>query len=314
MTTPAVRLEGLTKDFAVGFLRQRSVRGLDAVTLDVQQGEVLGYLGPNGAGKTTTLKLLLQLLYPTAGRAEILGRPAGDLDTRGRIGFLPETPYFYDNLTAEELLFYFGRLFGLSRAEARRRAGSLLDRVGLGTERRLVLRRCSKGMLQRVGIAQALINDPEVIFLDEPLAGLDPLGRRDIRHLLTSLRDEGRTLFFSSHILSDAEAVCSHIAILSRGQLVASGRIADLGLRVKGWELVVANIAPARLQTLDPPVGTITPVADGRYVLELPAGQPPEPILMELAGGGAHIVSLTPHHETLEEFFVARVGGQDAEP
>ncbi len=169
-------------------------------------------------------------------------------------------------------------------------------------------------MLQRVGIAQALINEPEVIFLDEPLAGLDPLGRRDIRHLLLSLRDEGRTLFFSSHILSDAEAVCSHVAILSAGRLVVTGRIADLGLRVHGWELVVADITPGRLRTLDQAVETVTPVADGRYVLELPAGQPPEPVVADLARDGARIISLNPHHETLEEFFVAQVRGQEAEP
>ena len=243
MTIPAVRFEGLTKDFAVGFLRQRLHRALDGVTLEVGRGELLGYLGPNGAGKTTTMKLLMQLIYPTAGSAEILGRPVGDLDTRRRIGFLPEAPYFYDNLTPEQLLLYYGRLFGLSRADARRRTTALLDRVGLGAERRLRLRQCSKGMLQRVGIAQALINEPEVIFLDEPLAGLDPLGRRDIRHLLLSLRDEGRTLFFSSHILSDAEAVCSHVAILSGGRLVASGgswswptsRPAGSGRSIRRW-------------------------------------------------------------------------------
>ena len=218
-----------------------------------------------------------------------------------------------ESLTPEELLVYFGGLFGLSRREARRRSATLLDRVGLDAERRLLLRQCSKGMLQRIGIAQALLNDPEVIFLDEPLAGLDPLGRRDVRHLLLSLRDEGRTLFFSSHILSDAEAVCSHVAILSEGKLVASGQIADLGLRVKGWELVVAGLTPARLQALESEVGVVTPVADGRYVVEIPAGRTPEPIVAELAQGGARIVSLNPHHETLEEFFVAHVGGQGAE-
>ena len=175
------------------------------------------------------------------------------------------------------------------------------------------LRRFSKGMLQRVGIAQALINDPEVIFLDEPLSGLDPLGRRDIRHLLIALRDEGRTLFLSSHILSDAEMMCNRVAIVSGGRLVASGRIADLGLRVRGWELVVAGAAPARVDPQDPRIRMVTRVADGRYVLELPADQPPEQIVMELAQSGAQIISLNPHHETLEEFFVAKVGRQGAE-
>ena len=286
---------------------------MDGVTLDVEPGEVLGYLGPNGAGKTTTLKLLMQLIFPTSGGAEILGRPVGDVDTRRRIGFLPETPYFYDNLTAEELLVYYGSLFGFSAADARRRTSRILDRVGLGAERGHQLRRYSKGMLQRVGIAQALINDPEVIFLDEPLSGLDPLGRRDIRHLLLSLRDEGRTLFFSSHILSDAEAVCSRVAILSRGQLVASGRVAELGLKVQGWELVIAGISEVRIRDLDPSIRKVTIVADGRYVLELPADRPPEKLIEELLRSGAQIISLNPHHETLEEFFVAQVARQDTE-
>ena len=309
----AVRLQGLTKAFTAGFWRPRPIRVLDVVTLDVEPGEVLGYLGPNGAGKTTTLKLLMQLIFPTSGGAEILGRPVGDVDTRRRIGFLPETPCFYDNLTAEELLVYYGSLFGFSAADARRRTSQLLDRVGLGAERGHQLRRHSKGMLQRVGIAQALINDPEVIFLDEPLSGLDPLGRRDIRHLLLSLRDEGRTLFFSSHILSDAEAVCSRVAILSRGQLVASGRVAELGLKVQGWELVIAGISEVRIRDLDPSIRKVTIVADGRYVLELPADRPPEKLIAELLRRGAQIISLNPHHETLEEFFVAQVARQDTE-
>lgn len=313
MTMPAVRLQELTKDFTVGFWRPRPVRVLNRVTLDLEPGEVLGYLGPNGAGKTTTLKLLMQLIFPTSGSAEILGRPVGDVDVRRRIGFLPETPYFYDNLTAEELLTYFGTLFGFPVSDARRRTTALLDRVGVGKERRMPLRRFSKGMLQRVGIAQALINDPEVIFLDEPLSGLDPLGRRDIRHLLIALRDEGRTLFLSSHILSDAEMMCNRVAIVSGGRLVASGRIADLGLRVRGWELVVAGAPPARVDPQDPRIRMVTRVADGRYVLELPADQPPEQIVMELAQSGAQIISLNPHHETLEEFFVAKVGRQGAE-
>ena len=302
-----VRLQALTKDFNVGFWRPRPVRALHSVTLDVEPGEVLGYLGPNGAGKTTTLKLLMQLIYPTSGSAEIMGRPVGDVGVRRRIGFLPESPYFYDNLTAEELLRYYASLFGFSSHDANRRATLLLDRVQLGAERRMLLRKYSKGMLQRVGIAQALINDPEVIFLDEPMAGLDPLGRRDVRNLILSLRDDGRTLFFSSHILSDAEAVCSRVAILSKGRLVVSGRIADLGLKVQGWELVVAGIAPSRVAALEPTVKRVTRVADGRYVIELPLGRPPEHIVQDLAGSGAQIISLNPHHETLEEFFVTHV-------
>src|SRR5215216_7167298 len=219
---PAIQTEQLTKDFAVGFWRTRPRRALDGLTLDIAPGEVFGFLGPNGAGKTTTLKLLMQLLFPTSGRMEILGRPAGDLELRRRIGFLPEEPYFYDYLTAEELLSYFASLFGLSGPERRARVARLLDEAGVGGERRLALRKLSKGMIQRVGIAQALINDPEVVFLDEPMSGLDPLGRREVRNLILSLRDRGCTVFFSSHVLSDAEALCNRVAVLARGRLVAN--------------------------------------------------------------------------------------------
>src|SRR6476620_11683192 len=179
--TPAIDVEDLTKDYKVGFWRPRPYRALDRLTLQVQPGEVFGFLGPNGAGKTTTLKLLMQLIFPTAGRASILGRPAGDVEVRRRIGFLPEQPYFYDYLTAEELLEYFASLFGYGGRERRARTSRLLDEVGIGAERCLALRKLSKGQIQRVGLAQALVNDPEVVFLDEPLSGLDPVGRRDIR-------------------------------------------------------------------------------------------------------------------------------------
>src|SRR6202043_2458513 len=184
--------------------------------------------GPNGAGKTTTLKLLMQLVFPTSGHAEILGRPAGDLAVKRRIGYLPENPYFYDHLTAEELLTYFAALFGYRGAERRARASRLLDEVGVGAERRLQLRKFSKGMLQRVGIAQALINDPELVILDEPMSGLDPIGRRDVRTLILRLRDRGCTVFFSSHVLSDAEALCSRVAILAKGRLVTTGRLTEI--------------------------------------------------------------------------------------
>ena len=244
----AVEIDGLTKDYAVGFWRRRPYRALDQLTLSIAPGEVFGFLGPNGAGKTTTLKLLMQLIYPTAGRAEILGRPVGDLAMRRRIGYLPENPYFYDYLTAEELLTYFARLLDVPAADTTRAAcRALLDRVGIGRERRFQLRKFSKGMIQRVGIAQALLNDPEVVFLDEPMSGLDPLGRRDVRALILELRDRGRTVFFSSHILADAEALCSRVAIVAGGRLAALGRLAELAeFEVRGWELVVVGSARRR--------------------------------------------------------------------
>src|SRR5438309_6139029 len=216
----AIRIEGLTKHYTTGFWRPRPYLALDGLTLSVGQQEVFGFLGPNGAGKTTTLKLLMQLIFPTSGRAEILGRPVGDVAVKQRIGYLPEHPYFYDYLTAEELLVYFAGLFGLDANERRKRAAALLDEMGIGAERRRQLRTFSKGMLQRVGIAQALINDPEVVFLDEPMSGLDPLGRREVRLVISSLRTRGATVFFSSHILPDVEALCDRVAIMNRGKLL----------------------------------------------------------------------------------------------
>src|SRR5213592_4701656 len=237
----ALSTHELTKDYAIGFWRKRPHRVLDRLTLDVAQGEVFGFLGPNGAGKTTTLKLLMQLVFPSSGRAELLGRPLGDLSAKRRIGYLPENPYFYDYLTAEELLTYYASLFGYTGADRRTRAGRLLDEVGIGSERRLQLRKFSKGMIQRVGIAQALVNDPDLVIFDEPMSGLDPIGRRDVRALILRLRDRGCTVFFSSHVLSDAEALCSRVAILAKGRLVTAGRLHEmLAFEVKGWELVAA--------------------------------------------------------------------------
>jgi ABC-2 type transport system ATP-binding protein len=305
----AIRIDGLTKDYFVGFWRRRSYRALDGLTLDIAPGEIFGFLGPNGAGKTTTLKLLMQLIFPTAGTAEILGRPVGDVRVRQRIGYLPENPYFYDYLTAVELLTYFAHLFGYSGQDARRRADSLLDRVGITPERRRQqLRKYSKGMIQRVGIAQALLNDPEVIFLDEPMSGLDPLGRRDVRALILELRDQGRTVFFSSHILADAEALCSRVAVVAAGRLAAAGRLTDmLAFQVRGWELVMANLRPDVVTRLGSRVGRATEISKDRYALELSLAEPPERVLADLVATGATLVSLNPMHDTLEDFFVRRV-------
>jgi ABC-2 type transport system ATP-binding protein len=304
----AIRLEDLTKDYAIGVWRRRTYRALDRLTLDINSGEVFGFLGPNGAGKTTTLKLLMQLIFPTAGRAEILGRPVGDITTRQRIGYLPENPSFYDYLTAEELLGYFGELFGYSGADRRKRVQALLDRVGIGAERRLQLRKFSKGMIQRVGIAQALLNDPEVVFLDEPMSGLDPLGRRDVRSLILELRDQGRTVFFSSHILADAEALCRRVAVVAGGRLAASGVLSDiLAFQVRGWELVMAGLSPEVVGRLKSSVRRAIEISPGRYALELSLDQSPDRMLAELTATGASLVSLNPMRDTLEDFFMKRV-------
>lgn len=298
----------LTKDFAVGFWRKRPYRALDRLTLSVEPGEVFGFLGPNGAGKTTTLKLLMRLVYPTAGHAELLGRPLGDRAVRQRLGYLPENPYFYDHLTAEELLEYFAGLFGFAPADRRARASRLLDEVGIGAERRLQLRKFSKGMLQRVGIAQALLNEPELVIFDEPMSGLDPLGRRDVRALILRLRDRGCTVFFSSHVLSDAEALCSRVAILAKGRLLTQGRLADmLAFQVHGWDLVVEHVNDQARRVLDAHARRVVCISDGRFQAELPLEPSPDRVLSQLAGAGAALVSLNPIRQTLEDLFVQQV-------
>jgi ABC-2 type transport system ATP-binding protein len=309
----AIQTDALTKDYAVGFWRPRPYRALDGVTLRVEANEVFGFLGPNGAGKTTTLKLLMQLIYPTSGSISILGRPAGDLEVRRRVGFLPEAPYFYDYLTAEELLAYFAGLFGIRNPERRRRVSDLLDRVGIGGERRLPMRKFSKGMLQRVGLAQALINDPEVVVLDEPMSGLDPIGRRDVCALILSLRDRGCTVFFSSHILSDAETLCSRVGILAGGKLVATGLLSEmLAFKVSGWELVVAGIDPAALGMLGAVVRGVLPAADGRCTVDLAPDCEPERVIAAIRDRGGRLVSLNPLRTTLEDVFMEQVKASQA--
>ena len=309
----AIRTEGLTKYYPIGFWRPRPRLALDALTLEVAQGEAFGFLGPNGAGKSTTLKLLMQLIYPSAGRAEILGRPVGDPGVRRRIAFLPENPYFYDNLTAEEVLTYFAGLFGYAGADRQRRVAAALDEVAIGPERRIQLRRYSKGMVQRVGLAQALINDPEVIFLDEPMSGLDPIGRRMVRELILRMRNRGATVFFSSHVLSDAEALCNRVAILARGRLVASGSLTEMmDFQVRGWELIVSNLPEHLTGELKTVACTATRLPNGRYELHLPADALPERVMAQLSAAGAHLISINPVRQTLEDVFVQHVSGTRA--
>jgi ABC-2 type transport system ATP-binding protein len=287
------------------------------LSIDVAPGDVFGFLGPNGAGKTTTLKLLMQLVFPTSGEAEILGRPVGDVGVRHRIGYLPENPYFYDHLTAEELLDYYARLFRIEPAGRRQRVRAVLDRLGIGAERRLQLRKFSKGMLQRVGLAQALLNEPDVIVLDEPMSGLDPLGRRDVRALILELRDQGKTIFFSSHILSDAEALCSRVAIVAKGRLATTGRLSDLNeFVVHGWELVVTGVSPDVLDRVRPDVRSVTAITGDRFAIDIAADGHPERLLAELTATGASLVALNPIRETLEELFIRRVSemGEGARP
>ncbi|MEZ5317210.1 MAG: ABC transporter ATP-binding protein [Vicinamibacterales bacterium] len=307
----AVSTDRLTKDFRTGFWRPTPFRALDDLTLEIPVGGVFGLLGPNGAGKSTTLKLLMNLLWPTSGRAEILGFPPGHLEARRQLGFLPEHPTFYDHLSARELLTYYAGLFGLRGADKAARADAVLDEVGLdGDARRRRIRSYSKGMVQRVGLAQALVNDPALVVLDEPMSGLDPLGRREVRELILQLRDAGRTVLFSSHILSDAEALCSRVGILNRGRLVASGSLDELlaGRTGRGTEVIVADLPPEAADRLRAAARTTTSIAAGRYAFELAPEVRPEPFIAELAAAGATLVSVTPLRTTLEDVFVESVG------
>src|SRR6266849_581831 len=246
----AIEIDNLTKDYEVGFWRKRKVRALDGLSLTVEPHQIFGFLGANGAGKTTTLKLLMRLIFPTNGSARILDRDISDVSMHARIGYLPESPYFYDYLTAREFLNYCGELFGLHRNTRERRTKELLTLVNLetkGWDRQL--RKFSKGMLQRVGLAQALVNDPEIVFLDEPMSGLDPVGRREVRDLIAALRTEGKTVFMCSHILSDIEVLCDSVAILKQGRLANSGSLAELREReTSAVEIIAAGADAATLK------------------------------------------------------------------
>src|SRR6202166_471236 len=231
---PAIEILGLQKTYMVGFWRKRPKCALSPLHLTVEQGEIFGFLGPNGAGKTTTLKLLMGLLFPTAGSARLLGRDWTDPEVKAQIGFLPEQPYFYDYLTAYELLNYYGQLSGVPGKDRKRRVEEVLQRVGMTDIKGVQLRKFSKGMLQRAGIAQAILHNPKLVFFDEPMSGLDPLGRREVRDLMEQLKQEGKTVFFSTHILSDAEALCDRVAIIHWGELQSVRAVADRTSSIDG--------------------------------------------------------------------------------
>ena len=302
-----IKANGLTKSYRAGFWGKKK-RALEGLTIEVKKGETFGYLGPNGAGKTTTLKILLGLIQPDSGDARIFGLPVNHVSFKSNIGFLPEQPYFYDYLTGKELLEFYARFFGLDRSERQRRIAELFEMVSLKGSEGLALRKYSKGMLQRIGIAQALINDPEVIFMDEPLSGLDPLGRKEVKDIILRLKGEGRTIFFCSHVLPDVEMICERIAIINKGRLVAVGSLDKLlQIEAKGVdiEFVGVNregmnkIKKEAVRFLEQPHRVQITIDKEDRVMDM---------LRWIDKNDGKIISVVPHRRSLEEIFVSKLG------
>ena len=309
MATAAIEIDGLTKDYALGFWRKRMRRSLDNLSLRVEDGEIFGFLGPNGAGKTTTLKLLMGLIFPTAGTARIRGKSIDDVAMHREIGYLPEQPYFYDYLTARELLDYYARFFGFAAADRRERVARFLELVGLTTAADVQLRKFSKGMLQRAGIAQAILHDPKVVFLDEPMSGLDPIGRREVRDIILNLKNQGRTVFFSTHILSDAEMLCDRVAVLVDGKLQGVGAPSEIvSMDVVAMDILF-ELKDGR--ALPPALAGFTTKAGAHYRAEVPEVDI-YATLEKLRECDARILSVQPVRPSLEEYFFRMVNREKA--
>ncbi|MDC4223413.1 MAG: ABC transporter ATP-binding protein [Candidatus Manganitrophus sp.] len=246
MKTLAIEIKHLTKKYRSGFWLKET-ESLSDLNLEVEAGSIFGFLGHNGAGKTTTIKLLIGVIHPTSGEAFIFGRPISDIAVKREIGFLPESPYFYDYLTGSEFLHFCGQLFGMTAKERAKRVDALVELVGLKGSEGEQMRKYSKGMLQRIGLAQALINDPKLVILDEPMSGLDPVGRKDVRDIILRLKEEGKTVFFSTHVLTDAEMICDQVGIIIKGRLRSKGKLeALLNPKVQSIEVCLSGIASGR--------------------------------------------------------------------
>lgn len=307
----AIDTFALEKRYTVGFWKKKTRQALYPLTLSVERGEVFGFLGPNGAGKTTTLKLLMGLIFPTGGSAKILDRELDDPAMKAQIGFLPEQPYFYDHLTARELLDYYSQLSGVPAKERSRRIDAVLHRVALPDAGHTQLRKYSKGMLQRVGIAQAIIHDPAVVFLDEPMSGLDPIGRREVRDLIQGLKEEGKTIFFSTHILSDAETLCDRVGVINKGKLRGIGVMADLALEVSG-KVEVVWLGSAAKADIDALGGTSIATGES-FRAELPEKQM-DAAIDAIRRNSGKLISVTPVRITLEQFFLEKLEDEDTTP
>ncbi len=301
-----VRVDAVVKDVRPGFgLRRKRV--LHDITFCVREGEIFGFVGPNGAGKTTTLKILMGLIRATSGTARVLGHDVGETAFRRHVGFLPENPYFYDYLTGRETLDFYAKLCGLSRERRHARADELLSQVGLEHAAGARVRTYSKGMQQRLGIAQALVHDPDVVFLDEPMSGLDPIGRKEVRDLILRLRDRGKTVFMNTHILHDVELVCDRVAIIAGGRIRYEGAIQDFieaGERLT--DLLVASL-PAHIGALleERFSAQLRGVGD-RIEVRVPEKHV-DPALAVLLEAGASVVSVSPNRASLEQIFMNAV-------
>jgi ABC-2 type transport system ATP-binding protein len=304
----AIEIENLTKEYPFGFLHLKKKTSLEGLNMHVEMGEVFGFIGPNGAGKSTTIKLLMGLIFPTAGTARILGKAISDVGMHKDIGYLPEQPYFYDYLTAAEVLDYFARFHDLTAADRKERVERMLKKVGLETARKIQLRKYSKGMLQRVGLAQAILHDPKLVILDEPMSGLDPVGRREVRDIILELKREGKTVMFSTHILSDAEMLCDRVGVIVGGKLRgvgAPGQLVDM--KTQGMEILFALTGASNA----PLLAKATKTGDC-YRLQVAEGELYTAI-EQLRGAEARILSVTQVKATLEEFFMNLVEADRAQ-
>jgi ABC-2 type transport system ATP-binding protein len=308
MSDVVLRADDLAKTFRLGFLRKR-IEAVKQASFEVRRGEIFGYLGPNGSGKTTTLKMLMGLVFPSRGRAEVLGRPVPDRQAKRRLGYLPESPYFYDYLTPEEFLDLVGALCDVKRAERRARADRLIERVGLSSARGRPLRKFSKGMLQRIGIAQALMGEPELVVLDEPMTGLDPIGRKEIRDLMLDLKREGRTVLYSTHILPDVEMTCDRVAMIFAGRIRNVGPLSELlTARLLSTEVC---LRPGTAGLPELPAGARKSENPDGLVIDLPADADVDAFLRAVLAAGARVHSLTPRRESLEDLFVREATSQN---
>jgi ABC-2 type transport system ATP-binding protein len=301
----ALALEGLRKTYKghLSLTSREVIRGLD---LTVETGEVFGLLGQNGAGKTTTIKMILSLIFPDAGTIRIFGQDASNVAVKHRIGFLPENPFFYEYLTGREFLDFYGQLFGHDAALRRRRAAEVLEAVGMASRADLPLRKYSKGMLQRIGMAQALLNDPDLVILDEPMSGLDPIGRREFRDLILGLKARGKTVFFSSHILSDAEAICDRVAILKDGRLARCGRLSELlSHDVRAWEVTFSGPPLAALAA----GGELISARGPESLVRVSSEQELDRLLEAIRSAGARLIAVAARRDTLEDLYLREVAG-----